>query len=523
MLIGLLVLGDLVHQGVGARVEEGLGVLEGVGSGSLGGGELGVEVGHGTLLREGVLAHLGVELLGGDGEVLLEGDDIAGLLGAELLDVGVGLLGEGLGSLGSDLLVLVLESLDDAAGLRVGGLVVVGELGNTAELALHLGVDDGLGGLGGANLHVGAGLVHGLLGLGAGSLKVLDGLGEAHILEGGESGDLVVEGSGLLGEGLSDLAALLGHGLGVLGELLVGSLGGGVNAVGDSLDDGVVALGGGLGHGSELGTSGLAGLVEGSLDGSGVGGHLRLDGSGVGLHLGSSSGEVGVGLLNLLGGLLLLGEKGGLLGSDGVGDLLHGVGLVSGDLGLHGGALGTTLLLLGKELGVESGELALGPGDGILEVLGSELGSIVDSGEGLLLHLGTGLGGLELDLIELRVNGVTEGLDLLVDAGLHGGASGVVHLLGVLLDLESLSLTLGDGGGDGGLHGIVVGVGHNTELSTALSGLDGVGLHHTGEVKDGLVVLLEVVLDSASEVTEALGEVGAGVTELGGGLELHGV
>merc|ERR1711881_246242 len=199
-----------------------------------------------------------------------------------------------------------------------------------------------------------------------GSLDVLDGGRETRVGKSGLLGELVVEvgnsGTHVAVEGL----AVRSH-LGVTGSR--GSV-----------------------HSSELDDSGLAGSLELSVDSSSVGAHLRGHDAGVLGHLLGVSGDVPVGLLDLLGGLLLEGEEGTLLGGDSVTDLVDDVLLVASDLGGESGASGTTLLLLSRKTLVEGSELSLSPGDLLLHVsLGDGRGGL-DGIEHLLAHLSAGSG-----------------------------------------------------------------------------------------------------------------------------------
>merc|ERR1719453_175037 len=463
---------DGVGQGVHTGGEHGLGVSEGGGGVGLGSGEGALQLGESLLLGGGDLGELAVQTLGGLGQVLLEAKEVGSLLGAGLLDLGVGLLGEVGNLLGGGGLVLIHDLTDDTTGSLVGGVGLVGELDETANLGGHVLVDAVLGsgvgdhhggdildvtveaGLdlldhGGGTSNAGGHLLAGSSdsggGLGAGSLQVLHGLGETGILKSGLGSDLVVQVGHGTGEGLVEVLAVVGHLDVDTRELLVSELAGVVDTVLDSLHDSVVAGSGGSGHGGELSGGGLAGSLEGGVDGGSVGLHLAANLLGVLDHLISGGGEVLVGLLDLLLGLLGQGKEGLVLGGDSVVDLANGVLLLLGDGGGERGALTLGLGLLSLEAGVELGELTLSPLDNLLQVLLSELGLGVDSVEDLLLHLGAGLLGLEVQLVDLGVDGLGELGDLVVNAHVEVGAGLLVHGLHLLLDLESTLLPLVDG------------------------------------------------------------------------------
>merc|ERR1719453_1491420 len=538
---------DGVGQGVHAGGEHGLGVSEGGGGIGLGGGEGALEGGEGLLLGGGVLGELAVQTLGGLGQVLLEAKEVGSLLGAGLLDLGVGLLGEVGNLLGGGGLVLVHDLADDTTGLLVGGVGLVGELDETANLGGHVLVDavlgsgvgddhgghildvtveagldllDHGGGSSNAGGHVLAGSSDGLGGLLAGILQVLDGLGETGILKSGLGSDLVVEVGDSTCELLVEVLAVVGHLDVDRRELLVGELAGVGDTILDSLDDRVVAGSGGGGHSGEVGGGGLAGGLEGGVDGSSVGLHLGANLLGVLDHLVGGGGQVLVGLLDRLLGLLGLGQEGLVLGSDSVVDLANGVGLLLGNGGGESGALSGGLALLSLEAGVELGELTLGPSDDLLQVLLGDLGLGRDSVQDLLLHLGTGLLGLEVELVDLGVDALGELGDLVVNAHVEVGTGLLVHGLHLLLDRESALLTLVDGVTDSVLElGLVEGR-DLTELGTAIGILDGVLGDDTSELHDLGVVLDSHAVHSLVEASDLLGETSLGLLEGGLSIEL---
>merc|ERR1711871_1163933 len=310
-----------------------------------------------------------------------------------------------------------------------------------------------------------------------------------------------------------------------LDEGLIGSLSASLDAILDSLDHLVVASQGCSISILELGVGSLTSIVEGSLNESNIVLHLLADGLGVSHHgvvVGSellveatlALWALGVGgclnlhlatLANLedsahdtsLGAhLVAVSEESLVLVHNGFVEGCHSVSLVSIDSCLKRLASSVALGLLSIEVGVELGELALSPGDGVLEVLLSELLSGLDCEDDLLLHLSASLLGLEGELGDLGVDVLGESGDLGGDAVVHLGASLSVDVGHLLLDSESASLTLCDDVSDGGVESVLVSLGHLLQLSAALSVLDGVLSHDAGELHDLAVLLLLEFLDS---------------------------
>merc|ERR1711881_42341 len=352
-----------------------------------------------------------------------------------------------------------------------------------------------------------------------GSLDVLDGGRETRVGKSGLLGELVVEvgnsGTHVAVEGLAVCSHLGVH----LTEPAVGPLASGLNTVLHSLDDLGVTGSRGSVHSSELDDSGLAGSLELSVDGGSVGAHLRGHDAGVLGHLLGMSGDVPVGLLDLLGGLLLKGEEGTLLGGNGITDLVDDVLLVASDLGGESGASGTTLLLLSRNTLVEGSELSLSPGDLLLQVsLGDDRGGL-DGIEHLLAHLSAGSGSLQVELVNLGVDVFGKGRDLGGDPIVEGRTGLLVDLLHLLLDLKSTLLTLVDGIADSGLQLGLVELADGTEAGTA-SGILNVVLHdYTSELLDASVVLAREVTDSLVETSDPGGEGTLGRAE--GSLSIH--
>merc|ERR1712054_321580 len=278
----------------------------------------------------------------------------------------------------------------------------------------------------------------------------------------------------------------------------------------DSLHNLVVAGSGGSRHGSELGSSGLAGSLQGGVDGLSVGLHLGAHLLGILHHEISVGGERLVGLLDRLVGLLGQGKEGLVLGGNSVVDLVSGMLLLLGNLGGERGTLTLGLLLLSLEASVELRELTLGPLDNLLQVLLSELGLAGDGIKDLLLHLGTGLLGLEVELVDLGVDALGELGDLVGDAHVEVGAGLLVHSLHLLLDLERTLLTLADGIGHSTLEEVLVEVGELAELGTAVGVLDGVGSHNASELHDLGVGLDSEVVHSLVKGSDLLGETSLG-------------
>merc|ERR1711871_589392 len=310
-----------------------------------------------------------------------------------------------------------------------------------------------------------------------------------------------------------------------LDEGLIGSLSASLDAILDSLDHLVVASQGCSISILELGVGSLTSIVEESLNESNIVLHLLADGLGVSHHgvvVGSellveatlALWALGVGgCLNLhlatltdledsahdtslSAHLIAVSEESLVLIHDGIVEGCHGISLVSIDRRLHSFTSISALGLLSIKVGVELGELALSPGDGILEVLLSELLSGLDREDDLLLHLCASLLGLEGELGDLGVDVLGEMRDLGGDAVVHLGASLSVDVGHLLLDSESASLTLCDGVSDSGVESVLVSLGHLLQLSAALSILDGVLSHDAGELHDLAVLLLLEFLDS---------------------------
>merc|ERR1711871_1786633 len=329
-----------------------------------------------------------------------------------------------------------------------------------------------------------------------------------------------------------------------LDEGLIGSLSASLDAILDSLDHLVVASQGCSISILELGVGSLTSVVEGSLNESNIVLHLLADSLGIGHHgvvLGSEllveatlalvAWALGVGGClsfqlatltdledsahdtSLSAHLIAVSEESLVLIHDGVVEGCHGISLVSIDRRLHSFTSISALGLLSIKVGVELGELALNPGDGILEVLLSELLSGLDREDDLLLHLCASLLGLEGELGDLGVDVLGELGDLGGDAVVHLGASLSIDVGHLLLDGESASLTLCDGISDSGVESVLVSVGNLAELCAASSILDGVLSHDAGELHDLAVLLLLEFLDSLVKLGGLLGELVLSIAE----------
>merc|ERR1719506_3272192 len=309
--------------------------------------------------------------------------------------------------------------------------------------------------------------------------------------------DLLVDASLEL---LLGLATVLGHASDGSTELLLGLLLGDFHLGLEELEGGLLllgVLGGELRHG--LGGAGLLGLD-------------------LTLGLGSEGIDVGTGLLGLLDHAVGVGVETGV----GLLDLLLGL-LLEGGHGAGSGGHGI-LELVGDSRGVGS--------DGVSEGLAVEGGSGV--GLGSLGLLGGGLDGVDHLLLELLASrGVGEGelldggggllaevVDLSLELVLSEPAHVSVHLVAVLLDELGASLALLDGVSDGGLELLLVGLLESTELTATLAGLLGVLIDDAGEVLDLLVSLGVVRSHHSSEVVNLTLELLLGLADGVEGIEL---
>merc|ERR1712216_851826 len=540
LLVLLIVGGHSVHQGVETGGELGLGALHGGGGGHLGHaerlGELLVFVELLGLLGRHALVHL----LGGRGQVLRGLAAELSHEGTQLLELGIGRLAEVLNLLGSDDFVFVEELFQLATGTLGGGEAAVREADHTVHLSLGALVDTDLGSLVGDNhgrhdsdltgearllvLHGGGEAVdvHGELLAGSSGLlpgelltpgDVLDGLAETSILERGALGEGIVEASDGTREGAVLSGTVLTHLSVSLTELLVGVLAGTLERAGDELEGSGVTGSGRLVGTLKLTHVGGASGVDLLLEGIDVGLHLRgnltsvlLDSTAVRVH-------TSVGLLDLLGGLLLEGEKGASLSTDGIAESASGLLLVGGNLGGEGSTGSGVLLVGGSETLVETEETLVGPGDNLLQVALGEGSGGAHGVEDLATHLSAGALGRELEVLNVGVDALGEGTNLGGDTGGERITGLLVHLLGHLLDLLGALLTLVHGLTDRGLELELVRLGLHLEHAAALGGLDCLSLLNLGQLLDLGGNLLVVLHHGGVKGAEAVGKAVLGLAE----------
>merc|ERR1711998_215872 len=203
---------------------------------------------------------------------------------------------------------------------------------------------------------------------------------------------------------------------------------------------------------------------------------LRSEAVGVGTHL-------AVGLLDLLGGLSLEGQKGACKATDSIFKCAGGELLVSSDLASKS----------------STGGSVLGGGGSLLVRSGGKLGLGVLGGEAETLDLRSSL---------LGVLG-----DLGGNAGVHRRLGLGVEILEFGLGSGHARLATGNGLGDRGLPMLLVRLHDGGEHGTALGRLDGVGTDDAGELVHLLLELLVVLDNGGVEGTEALAEILLGSTE----------
>merc|ERR1712057_578 len=477
-LVALEVGGHSVGQHNNLGGEEGLGVLECIAGGNLGGGDRAVEGTMGSKVGGLHLGHALVELASRTGEVTGHGDAVAGGAAAEVADATHGGTSESLHLLGGSGLVLIHEHLELTTSAASLGVTLVGDLADAADLASNTTVDTHLVGLDGDNLgghngDLGSETSLDILDVGghsgevgseclaetcdlagsleAGSTEILHSLGEAGVSEGSLLGEGVVETVG----GGSETAVSTGtvgseltvHGVELVVRVDLG-LGDGVAQV----LHGTSVTGGIRGTGTAKSSSGALALSVDLVEDRG-GGSLELGGGGlsVGSHAGSVCGDTHVGLLDLLGGLGTESKLGASLGGGGTRDHASDTALVAGELheeslAGHGGS-GTGA----GRLAHESEHLALTGSDGETEVLLGDGRGGTDGVHHLLLELSAGSLGLECDGLEGRVGLLGELRHLSLKAEGHGSLGLLVHGLANLEDSGGTTLTLLDGGAEGAL------------------------------------------------------------------------